>query len=99
VFVGGDLGNNGWIPVECACSGCSTTTNIHQNFGVEDAMHLRLFVDDGSNESLNLSTSSISWTYSSTMDITAQSFIELDAYTVVESQQLIITKDNIRSYQ
>ena len=36
VFVGGDIGSNGWIPVECACK-ASIKTEIHQNFGTEDA--------------------------------------------------------------
>ena len=98
VFVGEDIGNNGWVPVECAGSS-SKKIEIHQNFGVEDAMHLRLFVDEGSNESINLSMSSISWSYSSNMDVTADSFIDIDNYTVLDEKQLVVTKDNIRSYQ
>jgi len=98
VFVGGGMGNDGWIPVECACS-AGTNTEIHQNFGVEDAYHLRLFVDDGSNESIEFSMSSISWTYGSNIEITADPFIEIDNYTVLEEKQLVVTKDNVRSYQ
>jgi len=98
VFVGGDIGNNGWIPVECASSSVNTKTEIHQNFGVEDAFHLRLFVDDGSNESLRLSMTSVS-TWSSNSDIAAHSFVDLANYAIVETKQLVVTKDDMRSYQ
>jgi len=98
VFVGGPVGNQGWIPIECACN-AQIETELHQNFGVEDALHLRLFVDQGSNESLNRSLSSISWSYTSSVDVTAHSFIEITDYTVLNSQQLVITKENQRSYQ
>ncbi|MFH1100825.1 MAG: transglutaminase-like domain-containing protein [Methanobacteriota archaeon] len=98
VFVGGGMGNNGWVPVECA--GVATLqAEVHQNFGVENAFHLRLFVDEGSNESLNLSLSGISWVYSSSITITADAFTELSLYSERESKQLVITKDNQRSYQ
>ena len=59
VFVGGGIGNNGWIPVECACSSDEMEVQINQNFGLESVGHLRLFIDDGTNESLITSLSDI----------------------------------------
>jgi len=98
VFVGGNLGNQGWIPVECACT-ADYTSNIHQNFGVEDVSHLRLFVDDGSDDALAHSLSSVSWTYVPGMEITAESFVHVEQYMVLNQQQLVISKDGIRSYE
>jgi len=100
VFVGGLMGNNGWIPVECACDCDDTNVNVNQNFGVENAFHLRLFVDDGSNESMNTSLSGISYvTYGQKRTIKLQSFTEVEDYEKIESKKLVVTKDNQRSYQ
>ena len=100
VFVGESVGNNGWIPVECACDCGDVTVNVNQNFGVENAFHLRLFVDDGSNESLNVSLSGIKYvTYGIKRTVDLQSFNELDDYAVVESKKLVVSSDNQRSYQ
>jgi transglutaminase-like putative cysteine protease len=100
VFVGGLMGNNGWIPVESACD-CDDDikVDINQNFGVENAFHLRLFVDDGSNESMNTSLSGISYTYGLQRNIELQSFAEVEDYVEIESKKLVVTKDNQRSYQ
>ena len=98
VFVGGGIGYNGWMPVECA-GVAGIQAEIHQNFGVENAFHLRLFVDEGSNESLDLSLSGISWMYSSSIAITADAFTEISEYSEVESKQLVITKNHQRSYE
>ena len=98
VFVGGTDGNQGWIPVECACS-ASVNAEVHQNFGVEDVYHLRLFVSDGSNESLNTSLSGISWTYNSFLEVHAEPFIVIDNYMVLEEHRLVISENNIRSYE
>ena len=99
VYIGGSLGNNGWIPVECACCTPSIEADINQNFGVENAFHLRLFVDDGSNESLIVSQSGIVYTYIPGRQMDVELLIEIDNYLVVESQKLIITAENIRSYE
>jgi transglutaminase-like putative cysteine protease len=100
VFVGGSMGNTGWIPVECACDCDDVTVNVSQNFGVENAFHLRLFVDDGSNESLNVSLSGIIYvTYGLERTVDLISINEVEDYTVVESKKLVVTKDNRRSYQ
>lgn len=98
VFVGGNIGSDGWIPVECACS-ASVKTEVNQNFGVEDISHLRLFKDDGSNESLNVSISGPSVMYDTSIDINMISFVEIDNYTVLESKELVIDKNNYRSYE
>jgi len=100
VFVGGSMGNTGWIPVECACDCDDVTINVNQNFGVENAFHLRLFVDDGSNESLNVSLSGITYmTYGLERTVDLVSINEVEDYAVVESKKLVVTKDNQRSYQ
>ncbi|MFW6120323.1 MAG: transglutaminase-like domain-containing protein [Petrotogales bacterium] len=99
VFVGPPIGNNGWIPVECACCASSIQVDINQNFGVEDAFHLRLFVDDGSNESINVTLSGIQVEYHENRDIDLQSFVKVDNYSELESKYLVVTKDNTRYYQ
>jgi transglutaminase-like putative cysteine protease len=99
VFVGGFLGNNGWIAVECASATSDETISVHQNFGVESAHHLRLFVDDGSNESLLKSLSGISYSYDLNRHIDITSFIEIKEYNVIESEKLVIDSENKRTYQ
>jgi transglutaminase-like putative cysteine protease len=100
VFVGGTIGNMGWIPVECACVCDDFNIDVNQNFGVENAFHLRLFVDDGSNESLNVSLSGITYvTYGFDRTVDLVSINEVLDYVVIESKKLVVTKDNQRSYQ
>lgn len=98
VFVGGNMGDEGWIPVECACT-TDCEGNIHQNFGVEDVAHLRLFVDNGSDESLAFSLSSISWSYAPGMEISAEGFVNVDNYVILNEQNLVVSSDGIRSYE
>ncbi len=100
VFVGGSIGNGGWIPVESACQSPDMNTQVNQNFGVENAFHLRLFIDDGSNESMNMSLSGISYkTYDFKRDVKLQSFAEVEGYVELESKKLVVTKEDQRSYQ
>jgi len=100
VFVGGSVGHNGWIPVECACCTKSIETDINQNFGVESAFHLRLFTDDGSNESLAASLSGISYvTRGLDRIIELQLFAEIRNYRELESKKLVITGENTRYYE
>jgi transglutaminase-like putative cysteine protease len=99
VFVGGIIGNGGWIPVECACCASSIEIDINQNFGIEDAFHLRLFTDDGSNESLDISLSGIHVQYYENQEIDLQSFSEVKNYIELASKKLVVTNDNIRYYQ
>ena len=73
--------------------------NVNQNFGVENAYHLRLFIDDGSNESMNVSLSGILYSYGLGRTVDLVSINEVEDYAVVESKKLVVTKDNQRSYQ
>jgi transglutaminase-like putative cysteine protease len=100
VFVGGSAGATGWIPVECACCTTSIESDINQNFGVENALHLRLFVDDGSNESLASFLSSISYvTYGLNRTIELQLFAEIRNYEELELKKLVISRENTRYYE
>jgi len=100
VFVGGLVGHNGWIPVECACVTPYIETDVNQNFGVETASHLRLFTDDGSNESLISMLSGISYvTYGLNRTIEIQLFTKILNYQELESKKLVITRENTRYYK
>ena len=100
VFVGGNLGDNGWIPIECAGISDSIDSEIHQNFGIEDVGHLRLFKDDGSNESLNISLLGIRYKmYSTNRNISANSYSEISDYQVLRNQKLVIDENNKRNYE
>lgn len=100
VYVGGGIGKNGWIPVECAGTAINTDTEVNQNFGVESAGHLRLFKDDGSDESMIASLSGISYKkYSMNRIINANSFTEVNDYFELQSQELKIDEDEYRTYQ
>ena len=100
VFVGGGIGNDGWIPVECACCTASIEADINQNLGLESAYHLRLFVDDGTNESLSTSLAGISYEiYGSELNIDVDPIATVENYTELLSRKLEVTKDNQRSYQ
>ena len=98
IFVGENISNNGWIPIECSGS-TDIKTEINQNFGVEDVEHLRLFKDDGGNESLNTSISGPSVIYNTNIEIDMTSFVEIDNYTVLETKELFIDKNGNRSYK
>ena len=99
VFIGTTDAQNGWIPVECACCVNSVETDIQQNFGVETAFHLRLYTDDGSNESLNSSLSGISYViHQPNTHIQLEPFAEIQNYQELESKQLVITDKNIRYF-
>jgi len=99
VFVGGGIGDDEWIPVECACPSKDPDVQVYQNFGIESAGHLRLFKDDGSNESLNVSISGPRAKYDTGMNIEMTPFIEIDNYLALKSESLIIDKDGIRTYE
>jgi transglutaminase-like putative cysteine protease len=100
VFVGETVDFNGWIPVECACCTTSIETDINQNFGVESALHLRVFVDNGSNESLASLLSGISYvTYGLNRTIELEYFAEIRNYEELESKKLVINRENTRYYE
>ena len=94
VFVGGFVGNNGWIPVECACDSDDMETQINQNFGVESSGHLRLFVDDGSNESLKISLSDIKVKYDQNINVNITSKSNLLFYEIIENKELVVDNNN-----
>jgi hypothetical protein len=96
VFVGGNLGLNGWIPVECAGT-ANVDYEIYQNFGIEDAMHLRQFTGDGSNTSLIKSSSHILVEYSNDMNVNIVGFENVTDYNIIDSKKLCIS-DDTRSY-
>ena len=99
VFVGGSVGNNGWIPVECACCTTSVETDVHQNFGVENAFHLRLFEDDGSNLSFETSLTGIAYvTYGVLRYIVPTPFATVSGYQELELKKLIVS-DDTRQYE
>jgi hypothetical protein len=99
VFVGGDIGDNGWIPVECAGNSKNVKIEINQHFGIESAHHLRLYVDDGSNESINNSISRIGYKIvGKGEDINVQSFKIIRNYEIVEEGNLVIYKDGTREF-
>lgn len=97
VFVGGNIGQNGWIPVECTSRSDDVNVQIYQNFGLESAGHLRLFIDDGSNESLNNSLTGVRIKYSGGITAQTSYFYNIESYEIIESKNLQI-KDNQRRY-
>lgn len=98
IFVGPNLGINGWIPVECAGVSGDVDSEVHQNFGLESVDHLRLFKDDGSNESLNISLSGVSYITYGDRKIEASSYVEISNYIVLDSNELVVDKNGNRSY-
>ena len=101
VFVGGNIGDNGWIPVECA--GTTTSVNkiqveVNQNFGVESAGHLRLFKGTGTNESLKVSSSGPSASYYDNV-ITMDAFLQVEDYIPIQENSLHINDDGYRTYK
>ena len=98
IFVGENIGEGGWIPVECSGGG-NIKTEVNQNFGLEDVDHLRLFKDDGSNKSLNASLSGLSVKHDEGIIVDMTSFVEIDNYIVLESKELVIDKNGKRSYE
>jgi len=104
VFVGNDIGDNGWIPVECAGNISKkdkkgVESEIYQHFGVEDAAHVRVYVDDGSNESINNSIFRIGYEiFSNEEDINIQSFKTVNEYEIIDEGYLVIYKDGTRKF-
>ncbi len=94
VFVGGNLG---WIPVECAGEG-KPEAEVDQDFGAEDALHLRLFIDDGSNESIRITFSNLIIKYDNSIEVEMQPYVEINNYKVLESKELVV-KNSIRNYK
>jgi len=104
VFVGNDIGNNGWIPVECAGNISkkdkkSIESEINQHFGIEDAAHIRVYVDDGSRESINNSISRIGYEiFGDENSINVQSFKIVTEYKTIDEGSLVVYKDGTRKF-
>ena len=104
VYVGGGIGINGWIPVECAGTAKGEnkiTSEVNQNFGLESANHLRLFKDDGSNLSLVTSLQGITFGADPSInaeDISAHAFATVSNYQEIISDELHV-EDGVRNYQ
>jgi len=98
VFVGGNMGNKGWIPVECACRSEDIEVQINQQFGRESAGHLRLFTDNGTDNSLIVSLSDIRVKYDISESVDINPMLEIESYEVLEQKELIV-EDNNRYYK
>ena len=98
IFVGVGIGDSGWMPVECACASNDMDVQLYQNFGVESVGHLRLFVDDGSDESLNQSLSGPRVNYSIGISVDMVDFVEVEDYKIIQSKELKINSEGIRKY-
>ncbi len=102
VFVGGNIGKDGWIPVECAgdtANNKKSIIQVHQHFALESADHLRLFVDDGTNTSLGLSLSGISLMSDQNIVFeNAEFFTEIDNYKELKNKKLTIDENNFRKF-
>ena len=71
---------------------------MNQNFGLESVGHLRLFEDDGSDESLIISLSDIEAKYDTDIIINLTPVAEVYSYRVLESKELSIDNNN-RKYK
>jgi hypothetical protein len=98
VFVGGGIGDNGWIPIECGGTSSNIESEINQNFGLESAEHLRIFKDDGSDESLNISLAGLTYLTYNSRKIDVTSYAELSNFIVLESNELVIDENGYRQY-
>lgn len=99
VFVGGNIGKDGWIPVECAGTADNVKSEVNQNFGVESAGHLRLFKDDGSNQSMEVSISGPKALYDPGITIIMKPFLEVENLEVIVSKELHVDGEGNRAYK
>ena len=99
VFVGPNIGKDGWITVECAGISGDIELEVHQNFGMEQANHLRTFMDDGSDESMVVSITGFYSLLETNRVIEAEAFVEVFNYNVVKSNKLVIDENDNRFYK
>ena len=97
IFVGKEITQDGWIPVECAGTN-SYQSEIHNHFGIEEADHLRLCVDDGTNETFIQLTHPIHVRYESSMNVNISRFESTKNFNILSSKELII-EENYRYYE
>ena len=96
VFVG--FGKEGWIPVECAGESNNVETEIHQHFGLEDVHHIRIFVDNGSNQSMEISLKGPSIEYQIGENVDMQSFATVNSMESSNYKKLTVYPDGRREY-
>jgi len=95
VFVGGTYGKLGWMPVEC--SGMSdATTEVYLDFGREDAYHIRIYEDIGTNASFQEIISPITIQYTEGTSIGIERFFTLYSSDILASKSLCIKNKTIR---
>jgi len=99
IFVGPGIGKEGWITVECAGVSSNIELEVHQNFGIEQANYLRTFMDDGSDESMNISLTGFYSIYKTNRVIEAEAFVQVHNYYVVKSNQLVVDENGNRFYK
>lgn len=93
------MGKDGWIPIECAGISGNIDTEVHQNFGVEDAFHLRVYVDNGTNESLNLSFEELEVWYEKSLHLDIRPFLKVSDVHVMNYKNLVVKKNGERFYR
>ena len=99
IFVGPAIGKDGWITVECAGVSRNIELEVHQNFGIEQANYLRTFMDDGSDESMNISLTGFYSLYEANRVIEAEAFLEVFNYYVLKSNQLVVDDNGNRFFK
>ena len=106
VFVGENIGKDGWIPVECAGDTSNkekkdlSNIQVNQHFALESADHLRLFTDDGTNTSLELSLAGISLMSDQNIKFNkTEFFTDINNYQIVEKYKLTINENNYRTFE
>ena len=99
IFVGPAIGKDGWITVECAGVSRNIELEVHQNFGIEQANYLSTFMDDGSDESMNISLTGFYSIYEANRVIEAEAFLEVFNYYVLKSNQLVVDDNDKRFYK
>lgn len=97
LFVGKQITETGWMPVECAGTG-SYDTMIHHHYGLQDANHLRLCVDDGTNETFSSLNNPITIRYEPSVSVSIDRFELIENYMILSSKQLII-EGSTRSFE
>ena len=98
VFVGGGVGNDGWVPVECAGTSSFIDVEVHQNFGVENCEHLRVFKDDGTDESLQISLLGFYSKYDVTRNVKPEPYAKVTDYLILDSSKLVIDNEKDTRY-
>ncbi|RLF38639.1 MAG: hypothetical protein DRN00_03710 [Thermoplasmata archaeon] len=95
VYVG--FGRDGWIPVECSGTSNDVESEVYQNFGVEDAHHIRIFIDEGSNDSIEISCKGPTLQYTEEVDL--EDFVIINEYKEISYGSLTIYRDGRREFK